>query len=72
MQLRKRDSHFLLAIKKLSPTKSLQPLAMETWLVLILILVMLLTAIAISTWLDSSHADQTDLSHQDLTTESVC
>lgn len=72
MQSRKRDSHFLLFIKKLLTTKSLQSLAMETWLVLVLILVMFLSAIAIGTWLDSFHTGQTDWLHQDLSTEFVC
>ncbi len=72
MPSRKRDFHFVLFIKKLSTTKSLQPLAMETWLVLVLIVVLLLTVVAMGTWLDSFHTNQTDWLYQHFGHEFVC
>jgi hypothetical protein len=53
MQSRRRDSRFLLPIKKLLTTKSMQPLTMETKLVLVLLSVCILTAVALVAWLGS-------------------
>jgi hypothetical protein len=53
MQSRRRDSRFLLPIKKLLTTTSVQPLTMETKLVLVLISVCILTAVALVAWLGS-------------------
>jgi len=59
MQSRGREDYFRLSIKRRPTRKSLNPL-LETWaLVLVLIVIMVLSAVALGTLLDTLNADQT-------------